>query len=353
MKKHCLFLISVLCLFLCGCAKNTEIPYVDIDGGEATISYSLVSATYDDVLLTQKITCVYVQTEEQEVSFDVSGKYVDKVYVDKGTVVKKGDLLCELSAKSLEESIEDLDYRIKRNELLLSFTDEDEALGIQDIWLNPYSSDENKKESVKRLQDSYELTRQNYNDQLEFDREELNAKKAELKASRVYASMDGIVHKIKDNLEGSTTRAGDVIITIVNNNDCMFKVEGTEYKNLFNKDSVVDMKIVYTNASGDYTLVPKDIDKWDDSLLFSVYTGPENDGIEVGTTGTISAVIDRRDHVISLPKSIVHNAEDKYYVYVVNDDNVREVKWVEIGLVGDTNVEILNGLTEGEKVVKK
>ena len=32
---------------------------------------------------------------------------------------------------------------------------------------------------------------------------------------------------------------------------------------------------------------------------------------------------------------------------------MREVRWIEVGVQGDNNIEILSGLQEGEKVVLK
>lgn len=340
----------ILCTLLCGCTKAEEVPFINVDGQENIISYTLVSVGYEDVVLTQKIDCVYVQTSEQEVTFDVTGKYVDKVYVKSGDKVSKGDVLCELSSKSLEESIEDLEYRISRNELLLSFLDKDEELDIQNVWLN---NPGNAEESIEKIHSQYELTRQSYNDSLEFDRLELEQKKTELRNSRIYASIDGVVYKIKDNLEGSTTRKGEVIITIVDNKECLFAVKNTEYKDLFSEGVIVPMRIPYSSAAGEYELMPKDIASWDDKLLFTVFTGPDNTEIEVGTSGSITATIDSREKVLALPKTVVHQADGKSYVYIVNENNVREVKWIETGLFGDTNVEIISGLEEGEKVVKK
>ena len=82
-------------------------------------------------------------------------------------------------------------------------------------------------------------------------------------------------------------------------------------------------------------------------------SGPENAGIDVGTAGTIQVVADRRENVLCIPLSAIHTADDGSYVYVLNEDNMREVKWVETGLAGDDTVEILSGLTEGERVIRK
>lgn len=349
-KYSYLLIMLIITVCIAGCSSKEEVPFINIDSRDDIISYTLASVGYEDIVLTRKVDCVYVQTTAQEVSFDSTGKYVDKVYVSEGDKVKKGDILCELSSTAIEQSIEDLEYRIKRNELLLDFTDMDEQLEIQRVCLN---NPQNSKDLIESINKKYELTRQGYNDSLEFDRAELEQKKTELKNSRIYASLDGIVYKLKDRLEGSTTRKDEVIMTIVDNKECLFAVKNVENKDLFSEGVTVPMRIPYSEAAGEYELMPIDMDNWDEQLLFSVYTGPDNVEIEMGTTGTITAVVDSREHVLSLPKSLVHIADGKSYVYVVNSDNVREVKWIETGLVGDNSVEILSGLAEGEKVVKK
>lgn len=348
--------VSSILLIGSACGKVVDEPLINVNNVEEVVSYTLVPVTIDDVTLTQRIECTYVQTKEQEVSFDMTGKYVDKVYVQQGDTVKKGDLLCELSSESLENEIARLEYSIKRNELLLSYLDVNEALDIQDsaIAKMAYGIGQTEKDDdIVALKERYNDTRIRYNDTLEFDRKALANKKSELSRSRLYATMDGIVYKQKENLEGSTTKAGTVIMTIVDNTDCLFQVTNPEYKSLFSEGVTVPMNIIYSTAAGDYELLPKDIENWDDTLLFSVYTGPDNASIEVGTRGTITTPVTTRERVLALPKSVIHMAEDKAYVYVVNESGIREVKWIEIGLVGDTNVEILSGLAEGEKVIKK
>ena len=81
-KKLSVVLICVLCL--AGCGKTEEAPLVMVDSEEDVVSFNLIPVTYDDVLKVGKIDCTYVQTNSQEVSFNQTGKYVDKVYVKEG-----------------------------------------------------------------------------------------------------------------------------------------------------------------------------------------------------------------------------------------------------------------------------
>ncbi|MBP5660167.1 MAG: efflux RND transporter periplasmic adaptor subunit [Lachnospiraceae bacterium] len=355
--KLCAILLASSMLCFSACTNKEDVPLVIVDSEDDVVSFNLIPVTYDDVVLNGKMDCTYVQTNSQEVSFNQTGKYVDKVYVKEGEKVTKGTLLCELSSDALQTSIDELEYKIKRNELLLSYSENNERLAIQDRWVsrlsNAYDSDEKAKEDVVTIQSQYASERELLNDYLEFDRQDLAKKKSELKASRLYASMDGKVFKLKDNLEGSTSKAGTVIMTIVDDSNCLFSSKNIEYKDLFKEGVAVDMKIIYSSAAGDYLVMPYEKESWTDTMLFSIYDGPDNSEIEMGTMGTISVEIEKKEHVLSVPKDTVHQAGDKYFVYTLTEENVREIRYIEAGLVGDERVEIISGLSEGEKVLKK
>lgn len=356
MKKIACLFFCLIIIFSCACGNEAEVPVVVVQAENEAASYTMVSVTRNDVVLTKNVKCTYVQTSDQEVSFNVTGKLVDKVYVKEGDSVKKGDLLCSLSSESIEKEIATLEYKVKRNELLLSYADNNEILDKQDVWLaKMYQglSDEDCKKKIEDIEKSYQKLRVTYNDGLEFDREELAKKQKELKDSRLYATMDGIVYKITSKLEGSTSKADKVVMTIVDNTDCLFKTEVPEFADKFKDGEVVNMSIAYSSAAGDYELLPYDMENWDEAQLFSVFSGPETASIDVGTQGTIKLVLDTKTNVLMLPTGCVHEADGQAYVYVLNKDNMREVKWIETGLYGDDSVEIISGLEEGEKVVRK
>ena len=357
-KKKCIGILSFLfmLLLIAGCGEQEEDAQITVDTEYAAVPYSLVSAEYGDVIKTLNLTTLSVQSQEQEVSFDTTGQYVNKVYVRRGDIVKKGDLLCSLSSSNLEQEIEDLSYSITRAEMQLAYYDEEERLAIQDVWLpyvesNKDSSD--AKDAVKDIQENYARKRVLINDSLEFDREELAKKQEELRKSSVYATLDGTVYQIDHNLEGSTTKAGKVIMTVIDSSECFFKVEGIENKDLFSEGSLYDMKVGFGKGAGDYLVTPYEKDKWEEEMIFSVYTGPDEAEIEVGTYGTLSVVLDKRENVLTVPKSVVKSAGDSYYVYTLGEEDIREITYVTVGLIGDDSVEILSGISEGEKIVKK
>lgn len=102
----------------CGGGENTEEVFV-VEKEENEVEYSMAAVTRGDVVLSQKIPCVYEQVNEEELYFPVTGRQVDTVFVKKGDEVKKGDLLAQLVMDG-EEKQQEYEYVVERNELLIS-----------------------------------------------------------------------------------------------------------------------------------------------------------------------------------------------------------------------------------------
>lgn len=343
---------------LCGCGQQEAEPsLMPVEDENDTIAYDYCLAEKGDVVLTQRIRGVYRQQKYQEISFSLTGRLVDKVYVEEGSTVRKGELLAELSAGSLERQIEDLEYQIRRNEMLLAYTEQNEALDISQAWVNHlynhFYDREGLDEVIEGIREGYRYKREDYGDALELDRLALQKLEQELAYCRVYAEMDGVVYKLQKELEGSTSTVDKVIMTIVDNSECLFETEAPEYRECFKEGETVRMSVIAGSASGEYQLLPYNMESWGDIQQFSVYDGPVTTGIEVGTSGTLQFVQERRDQVLCVPKTAVNSADDRYFVYVVDEDNMRQIRWVEAGLFGDDLVEILSGLEEGERVIRR
>jgi multidrug efflux pump subunit AcrA (membrane-fusion protein) len=75
------------------------------------------------------------------------------------------------------------------------------------------------------------------------------------------------------------------------------------------------------------------------------------EGTRIGMTATASIVIDSREGVLTVPPSALTTVGDITLVTVQNDDGTTETVPVEVGLVGNSSVEILSGLSEGDTVV--
>ena len=363
-KRHKWKRNAAICLLcaglagLAGCGGQTQEESIVVYEPETEeIAYQFAVAEIGDVTKVEKVKAVYSQMAEQEVSFPLSGKLIEKVYVREGDSVKKGDLLAELSGGDLDRQIETLEYRIERNQLLLDYSETNEAYEISAAWVNylyrGWGSEESVKESVKAIQQNYTYLREDYSDAIELDQRELDSLVQEQRESKVYATMNGVVYHLKEQLEGKTSQMGETIMTIVDTDECLFETSVPELADYFHEGETVMMTLSYGKAAGDYELMPAHMDKWGEVQYFSVYDGSYETGIEVGTSGTIRLVTDSREQVLKVPLSAINSADGREYVYVLDQDGQRQVRWVETGLHGDDAVEILSGLEEGEKVIRK
>lgn len=347
---------AMMLLSSCG-RQETEDPMVIVEQEEQEQSvYELAVVTRGDLEQTQRIKCTYKQTEEQEVSFSLSGRLVEEVYVHEGDTVKAGDLLAQLSDGSLEQDITRLEYNIARNELLLEYANKNEQLELSRVHVNytyfiSEKSDFEKSKEIKEIQKRYRYLREDYNDALELDRLELDGLKKELEQNRVYAQIDGTVYDIKEELEGSTSRMGETIMTVVDNSQCIFETNVPEYVHCFKEDEGVSMQFTSGGQVYEYELLPWHMDEWDETQMFIVAGGLDGAGVEVGDSGTMILKTDSRTQVLYVPSTVVHRADNGTYVYVQGQDDVREVKWIETGLYADQGVEIVSGLEEGERVI--
>lgn len=358
-SKRILAMACALCMFTgCAATEAEEENIVLIEKEKEAIVYDMAVVTVADVVKTEKVKCIYQQVNEQAVCFEVGGKRIDKVYVERGDEVTEGQLLATLDTGNAVDRIETLEYQIARNELTLEYSQLNEDYEISTLWLNYiYNSngsdaaEEALKANVAQIQQRYEYSREDCQDAIDLDRKELQKLNKELKQANLYAGMSGTISFQKSNLEGSSAVAGEEIMHIIDSSECLFAVEGTKYAEYFSADTKVAMSISSGTGAGDYELIPYNMDAWEERLLFAIADDDGSRTIEVGAMGMMKVVLGERKQVLSVPVGAVHVADGKSYVYVLGEDNVREVKWIETGLMGDLYAEVISGLSEGEKVI--
>ncbi len=347
---------------LTGCATTTEEEddLILIEKEQEALVYEMATVSVDDVEKTEKVRCSYQQVNDESLSFSVSGKRVAEVYVEEGDPVVKGQLLAELDIGNANKQIRTLEYNIARNEIILNNLTTNENNDISMLWLRfLYQSGQSEaekkalEENVARVQNNYRHSREDCEDAIALDKAQLAILKQDLKNSCIYAGMDGTVAMIKERLEGSTSVMDEEVIQIIDSTECLFEAKDLTWASCFKEGVEVDLSIISGTGAGSYKVVPYDMENWNELMLFTLSGDTSDVNIGVGASGTLQFTLDKREQVLTVPLRAVHQAGGKSYVYVLGEGNMREVKWIETGLFGDTNVEIVSGLAEGEKVILK
>lgn len=361
-KKIIAIVVLSSCVYLCGCGNGDEAePIIMVDASEDEIVYNMEEISVGEVLLTKNVGCKYVQTSSQDIAFPMGGKIVDKVYVRVGDSVNVGDPLVALESGNMVDEIASLEYQIARNELQLSYLDTSEDFDKKSSYYSfVYGSGEITEEAkedfdegIADVEENYTYQREDLSDSIEFDKKKLNKLKSEYEGNCVHATMAGKVLFIKNGLEGSTAKKDDIIMTVVDNDNGLFEIEDPEAAHFFKEGEPVDMNVNYGDAKGDYLLLPHDMNNWGEKQQFEIMARPETSTLEVGISGTIVATVDKKENVTRIPVKALYQADDKYYTYVLNEENMREARFIEVGLVGDDYAEVLSGIEVGTKVVRR
>ncbi|CUH96326.1 hypothetical protein P22_2416 [Propionispora sp. 2/2-37] len=152
---------------------------------------------------------------------------------------------------------------------------------------------------------------------------------------------------------GSMVTAGQKLMTVVDNSkifvDCQVSEQdlpalstGMEVNvQLEALSREFPGKIIYISPASDSS-----------NLLFSLRIDLTNPAPDIKGGMFARTVIQSvlRPRVLVVPKTAILDKNGKSYVFVIDDQNVAEERAVEIGARGDQNVEILEGLQEGEKI---
>ena len=81
----------------------------------------------------------------------------------------------------------------------------------------------------------------------------------------------------------------------------------------------------------------------------TIFTG-NSEIIKPGMTANLDIITAQKDNAIIIPFQALKEKDEQKYVQVLEDEILRDV-FVEVGLRGDINIEVLNGLNGGEDVV--
>lgn len=341
---------------LSGCTEETgqEEHRVIVEQESPEVDYKLTAVVRGDVVNSASLRCTYTQYNGENLSFSVSGKLVSKVYVKDGDSVTKGTLLAELSGGSREEEIERLEYQIARNQLLLEQMDDTENYEISRRWLNKiYGAGFDQTGDIANYMQENEYRREDYRDAIALDQQQLDQIKADVRRSKLYAGISGTVSIVKKNLEGSTSVMDEVVMQVKDNEERFFSSKDMTYKDSIQEGRQLTMNVVTGPGKGTYLVEPYKMEEWTDQVFFSIADGDEGVIFDTGDSGTVTVILEERTNVLTLQVEAVHNAGDRWYVYVLNEEGARDVKWIEVGIRGNGLAEIVSGLEEGEKVILK
>ncbi|WP_199619695.1 efflux RND transporter periplasmic adaptor subunit [Paenibacillus alkalitolerans] len=270
---------------------------------------------------------------EENLFFTEDNRRIVAVYVKAGDEVKKGQVLAELDNGDTER-------QIRRKEIEL----EKAGLDLKESMRNSAEAD---SVTLRKLQLDYALLE-----------EELADLRERLRRSKLTAPYDGTIVSFSAE-KGDVAKAYEKVGRIADMNDLVAAVK-------FNAGDLADIApgmaaTVSINTAGDGSGTVRRLpvsdsasggedDSLDSYLLIDV---PLPEGVSHGTPLSASVIVESRENVLSIPVSALRTQNSRSYVLVSHPDGTKGEMDVEIGVQTATDVEIIKGLEEGQKVVGK
>ncbi|WP_284638797.1 efflux RND transporter periplasmic adaptor subunit [Paenibacillus silviterrae] len=284
-------------------------------------------------------------TVEEDLYFtDETSRRIKNLYVKTGDPVEKGQLIAELDVTELESQVKQKRLQTRKDELQM----------IETLR----KADELSAEQLEQAKIDFELKR-----------EELAKLERTIAGAKLTAPYSGTIVNVHMK-KGDSAKAYDVIATIADLSQ--LTVAATIGNEDLKKISVGMEAVVDINGAGQHkgkvlTLpVPKSQDdqgggfpggsggsRQPDSIdnYLIVQLDPFPQGLNRGTPLSVSIITQRKENAVTIPLAALRSYAGRNYVQVVDaEGNKREVD-VELGQQTSTDVEIVKGLTPGQKVV--
>ena len=245
----------------------------------------------------------------------------------------------------LETNYKHAEDPILRAQVLASLTSAKEELTRLESNLNWYTSKPSEQDKT------------NADSELALAQAKYDAVKAVLESLEIKAPFEGVVFavhaQIGETYQGETTlfTVGDPkaleVIANVTEEDYPLLTIGQEVEIYF------DARPDVTVAGKVNRIIPQRIEG--DRPLYNIYITLNEipDGLADGMTADTAITIASREGVLCLPRAVVRASSGNTTTVKVWDGSQELSKEIEIGLRGDTYVEIISGLSEGEQVVTR
>ena len=360
MSKHpfkrlaCAFMV----LLLSGCSllpqeevrRNAPL-LIETETEEFELSY----VTRGDLKVSSRVSCTYVPIQKINLSFGVSGEYIDEMYVQVGDIVKKGQVLGQLRMDGVDETIRNLNFNIDSVKLSIEHLNEDRSLSVERQKILFASDPEKMQEAIDATNKSFDLSEKNYNDTLFLYEMELQSA-YELKRKRQLISpIDGTVTYARKYTESSVSDEAERAATVIDTTMSLFSASSDKW-DLFkvgDKYTITCKKKEYAATVIDPYEYGIDPGKREIGKRANVYLTLDVPTLELedNDKGTLELILDSRHDVLIVHEDAISSANGEAIAYVLGEDGMKTYKKVKVGLEAGKYFEVIEGLEEGEEVI--
>ncbi len=144
--------------------------------------------------------------------------------------------------------------------------------------------------------------------------------------------------------------SGEAFVTVSDKSTSVFTMngKGSEYLHIGDRVELTISSTVYPATVIDpekYGVTPERADSR--YIELDEYMPDLKDN----ATASLTFVVEERKDVLWVTSGAVKSANGANFVYIMSEDGIRTVKYIETGFSAGGRIEVLDGLEEGEQVI--
>jgi len=315
-----------------------------------------------DIIKKTSATGSVVPRKEIEIKPIVSG-IIDELYVEEGTMVKKGDLIARI--------------RIIPN--MISVNNAKSRIEVANINLKEAKSNYNRQLSLlekgviaKADFESYETAYKNALEELETANETLDLiQEGQTKSSGnqtntlVRSTIDGMILDIPVEIgyqviEANNFNAGTTIANIADMGEMVFEgnIDETEVGKI--KEGMPLILVIGALEDVQFEAIlehisPKGVEV-NGAVQFEIKADVKlrtDQFIRAGYSANANIVLNKADSVLAISESLLQFENDTTYVEIETAPQVFEKRYITTGLSDGINIEVVDGLSKDDKIKKQ
>lgn len=347
--KHFLF-VGCLLLTYSACTKKNS------NDEQATTAYPVMTITKQTAVLEEVYPATIRGQEDVEIKPRVEG-YIDAIYVDEGSVVKKGQSLFKINSPESEQAL------ASAQALVISAQAQVKTAQVDVDRIRPLA----EKGIVSNTQLlTYENAYQTALASLKQAEATLRSAQATMSWTNVASPVDGVVGLVSYRI-GSLVSKTDALTSVASTGNVFayFSLNENELKHFLDKAEGISQSEKIKNLPS-VKLLLSDGDLYTEqgkihtiSGIIDVSTGsanfraefPNKDGkLRSGASGSV-IIPEYVNGAIIIPQKSVFAQQNKILVYKVQADSVKQTIVTVKEMPDGKNYQVTDGLVEGDKIV--